>query len=764
MALSVKAAPEGMMKSAIAFALLVPAVILAQLTAPASGSIPAAGDEFVGPFPSWTNVRTAYGAVGNGSIDDTDALQRALNDLGKPGRSPVLFLPSGTYRITKTLVLAFNINLSVVGEDPATTIILWDGDRGGTMLAINGVAYSRFTRLTLDGRRTASIAIDQSWDNSRPHFDTGNEYSDSFFVDVAYGLHGGFKGHGFAETSIRRSHFVRNTKAGISLGNFNALDIWVWDSTFEDCAVGVTNTEGAGNFHVYNSIFRRSMVADLVVENTGGFSARGNYSAGSGAFFVSAGGTNNPATIHLQGNIIVDPLASTPIRFGNQGPGLITDNVIRSRPEAIGPVISWTSFFDADLASVGNTFTVTNPIRNNGRLIAIDDRVVARDTLRPVEPAMPATLPRLTRPIFEVPAGADAADIQSVLVSAARQKGGRPIVHIPYGIYSIDETLTVPAGDIQLVGDGYGTILRWTGAGAGPVVRLWGPSQATMREIQVDGATKASGIVVEDLDQVGSRVYMDQAQMRGGRQTDLFVNGLDNTSVQLEDIGSAYSPMAAAIKVVGGKRSAAGNVTTGKTNVFSGASSGHRTSYDISAGARVLVRDLWYESGAGPGFAKIHGRAVFTIDAARISSPTNQTPPALDIAGLDGRVTVLLVNIDDRIVVSGDGRSSNVLGIGIFAERKAGDYFVNAASPAARAVLLNSRNLSSLPMNRSTSTDDVGAIDATFIKSMLAHTRGEHPARLTALPNGISDVRLFRVWVTNGLNNIELTAASSSRH
>src|SRR5207247_8442514 len=145
-------------------------------------------------------------------------------------------------------------------------------------------------------------------------------------------------------------------------------------------------------------------------------------------------------------------------------------------------------------------------------------------------------------------------------------------------------------------GDGYGTILRWTGTGAGPLVRLTGPSKVTLREIQFDGAGKADTIVIENVDQLGSRVYMGQAELRAGKQTNLFVNGLDYTNVQLEDIGYAYSPEAASIKVVGGPLSAAGQTTPGRTNIFSGASSGNRTSYDVSGGARVLVRDLWYES------------------------------------------------------------------------------------------------------------------------------------------------------------------------
>ena len=40
---------------------------------------PAAGDEFVGPFPSWANVKTEYGAVGDGKADDTAAIQSFNN-------------------------------------------------------------------------------------------------------------------------------------------------------------------------------------------------------------------------------------------------------------------------------------------------------------------------------------------------------------------------------------------------------------------------------------------------------------------------------------------------------------------------------------------------------------------------------------------------------------------------------------------------------------------------------------------------------------
>jgi hypothetical protein len=732
------------------------AVGIVDRTASAFVSIPSESDEFVGPFPSWSNVKTSYGAVGDGRADDTAAIQRGLNELGSSGHLPVLLFPSGTYRITKTVVLGSNINISVVGEDPATTTIVWDGAAGGTIFWINGVAYSRFTRLTLNGKRRASVAVEQSWDHGRPHFDTGNEYSDTSFVDVEYGIHGGFKGFGFAETSIRRSHFLRNTKAGVALGNFNALDIWVWYSTFDHCGVGVGNGEGAGNFHVYNSVFRESTVSDLFMGNTGGFSARGNYSAHSKAFFASVGRTNNPATIDIQHNVVVDPIDAMAIRLGNQGPGLIVDNVIRSAPGATSPVVYWTSFIDADVASVGNTFTVARPIANKGRLMSIGDRVVARDAISATEPALPGTLPNVKRSIFEVPPGADVYRIQQAINAATRQNGSRPVVHIPDGSYSISQTLTIPATDVQVVGDGYGTILRWTGTGSGPVVRLNGPSKVALRELQIDGAARADGLLVENVDQLGSRVYMDQAQLRAAKQTNLFVDGLDNASVQLEDVGYAYSPDAVSIKVVGGPLSSAGKSTAGKTNIYSGASSGNRISYEVSGGAKVLVRDLWYESGAGPGFANIHDGAVFTVDGARISSPANRTPPAFDITNLDGRVTILTTHIDDRITIRGGGSNANVLAMGVFAEHKTSSYFLNAASPAAHAVLANSRQLATMWGNRSAPTKDGGQIDPAFIESMLSQTRLESAGPLRALPAGVTDVRMFRVWVANGPNNVTL--------
>ena len=76
------------------------------LNVTAFGRQPPAADreEFVGPFPSWANAKSDFGAVGDGQTDDTAALQKAIKALGG-AKSAVLFIPDGTYRITAGLTM-----------------------------------------------------------------------------------------------------------------------------------------------------------------------------------------------------------------------------------------------------------------------------------------------------------------------------------------------------------------------------------------------------------------------------------------------------------------------------------------------------------------------------------------------------------------------------------------------------------------------------------------------------------------------------------
>jgi hypothetical protein len=711
-------------------------------------SLSQSDDEFVGPFASWVNIRTAYGAAGDGVADDTAAFERAFSDVGREDRSPVLYVPSGRYRITRTLALVSHITVTIAGEDPAATVLLWDGAAGGTMLSANGLAYSRLTRLTFDGQHRASVAIEQSWDNQRPQFDTGNEYSDVVFRNVEYGIHGGFTGHGFAETSITRARFAGNSKAGVALGNFNALDIWVRESIFEDCAVGVTNDSGAGNNHVYDSVFLRSTVADMAMQNTGGFSARGNVSVGSKAFFVSGVSFNHPATVVLQDNIVVDFADESAIRLTNEGPGVLLDNVFVSRERAAGPVVTWRSFYDADVASIGNVYTAATPIFNNGRLVTLDDRILQRQFVPLNVPRVPGFRPVARREIVEVPAGANAAAIQAAIDGAASRAGRRPVVHLPYGRYAIDRTLVVPASDVQLVGDGARTVLDWTGDGDGPVVRIAGPSRATLRELSVRGAGRADGIVTANLDRAGSRVYLEGVQLTAARESNLAVDGLRSTIVHVVD-GNHLGSRGASVRVSGGD-----------LRIYSAASSNNALSYDVSGRGRLLVRDAWYEGAPATGFLAVRNQAEVTLDGGRVSTPRDAAVAAVSVANLDGRLTLLGTHFDDRVVVRGDGSKAEIAALALFREFSPSPFFTNDTTPPARATLLNLRQRperAGTLSAGSTRLDDVGRPEAEAWRRMLELTRSaKGPALLDAVPGSASDLRLFRVWISDGLTNLLL--------
>lgn len=85
-----------------------------------------------------------YGAVGDGTTDDTAAIQAAINAVQAAGGGP-LNLPEGTYRISSTLtVTASNILLQGAGGDmshnvgtqgaSASTKLVWVGSAGGTVV------------------------------------------------------------------------------------------------------------------------------------------------------------------------------------------------------------------------------------------------------------------------------------------------------------------------------------------------------------------------------------------------------------------------------------------------------------------------------------------------------------------------------------------------------------------------------------------------------------------------------------------------------
>lgn len=710
--------------------------------------------EFIGPFPSWADVKRDYGAVGDGQADDTAALQKALDDLRREDRKFfVLYLPAGTYRVTRTLLLFRekhneSKDVAIIGEDPAITTLRWDGPADGVMLGY-GAWYSKLGRLTFDGRGKARTAIA----HGKP-FATYNEFFDVFIRDVGIGMEAGAPGgQGIAETTVLRCRFQRCSIAGISIQNFNSLDWFVWHSAFEDCGLGVTNLRGAGNFHVFESLFQRSQEADIGIGNTGYFSFRNNTSIGSKAFFVGKPMTA-AALVTLQGNAIFGG-EGTMVEVGNLGPLLLLDNRIQTRR---GPAVRLRG--EAGLLSVGNTFTCEPAIAAKTNHLAFDDRVVGYDTLKESLPELPGTPPNLRRPVIEVPPGGMDEAVQQAVDQAAGLDGQHPVVHLPAGDFRIGRTLTLPAGrDLQLVGDGVRTRLIWTGQDAGPVLRLAGPSRATLRDFEVNGARRADGIVIEKCDQAGGRVYLEQLNVDAAQRVGLMVDGVELANIELHNMNHGGCDLG--VKVRGGPRLSTGRSAPGRVAIFAGSSSNNRLSYDVTEGGRLLVQDIWYESGSQPRFMRLSGAGELTLHGAIMACAlsTNEAEPAIELDDFAGRLAFLNVQWSGggdsmRLRCRGQGKGTQVLALGAQVGKN-GPRFNNQAPQATLAVLEAMRFTDG---GGATPIPNIGATDEAFIRTMIAATRAERPRPLTPVPAGATDARFFRVLSTQGRDCLRLTA------
>lgn len=162
------------------------------------------------------NAKTA-GAVGDGSNDDSTALQMAI-DKACAGKNPTrtVKLPPGKYRVTKTLKLENkHRNISIIGTGGArpgssgkhaTTEIIFDGQKGGTLFECKPLSGLRLTDLYLNGNNKAGTLLRV---NSTP-------------------------GHGTAEFFIERV-CLSNADTGIECGA--DLEVCASDMTFIDLTI-----------------------------------------------------------------------------------------------------------------------------------------------------------------------------------------------------------------------------------------------------------------------------------------------------------------------------------------------------------------------------------------------------------------------------------------------------------------------------------------------------------------------------------------------
>ena len=134
---------------------------------------------------SYTNVRS-YGATGDGTTDDTQAIQNAINDVHKNNGGLILF-PTGTYKITSTLTLY--ANTSLYGTNIFASVITMDGQNKPFFKAtdLDDVNIKNLTFNSVKGQFNGGITFDSLNNANVQHLNVenvqlNNSSSDGFTV------------------------------------------------------------------------------------------------------------------------------------------------------------------------------------------------------------------------------------------------------------------------------------------------------------------------------------------------------------------------------------------------------------------------------------------------------------------------------------------------------------------------------------------------------------------------------------------------------
>jgi hypothetical protein len=756
---------------------------------PVSGSSAGASDddEFIGPFSSWLNVKTTFGAVGDGVVDDTNAFQSALNALASASsHASVLYIPAGTYKITSSLhYISTNCNLcagkSIIGESPENTILEWHGNAAGSaMITLDGIFRMQFNRLTLDGR-SAQITLVNETMHQGCCYDGSNEYTDDVFENAAIGIQAGDNTVGCcsAETKVDRDTFANLTESGISLEDWNALDWYVRYCTFEHNNYGVTNAYGEGGaMHLDHNLFEYNYI-DSAWGNGSSQSYTYNTSYHSGTFFEGSAFGNSSILI---GNTILEP-QTTAISSRGVGPLTLIGNTIQgtvtaaeTRWQPITLADGSTTTPNSYVASVGNSYVSSTPFsvqyitygtnEISGDLTSINDAVISISDIHAVLPVMPGPLPNYHRPIYDVPQGASDATIQATINQAiAENNGNRPVVHIPWGQYSVASTIAIPGNsDVQIVGDNMQTVINWTGSTSSPVFALLPPSHATIRNLSINAGSSSAGILVEGYDLPGDRIFTNFAgENVPGSSHNLFVNGFDNTFVQMEDFGHGGSSTSrASVLVVGGPLSRAGSATPGYTGLFMGSSCcSTAPAYRVEHGGTLVVAGFWYEQGNSRWLDLDGGSGNFIGYENNIALSQAAVGP-ITANNFTGNLTITNSYIQNSYVNLAGSTPANVL------------LLANSFNAVVKPVIKNTNTNTNTQaatiyptwMSGSiayTAPDEVspGTSRNTLIQNSLMQLASYKDPAITNLPAANEDVRLVDVIVNNGVNSFDFESVAS---
>ncbi len=433
----------------------------------------------------WINVRrhVTPPAVGDGQADDTAAIQAALD---RPGDGQTVYLPPGTYRITRTLVFRGPRHGCLVVGHGRDTRLVWDGPAGGRMFWSNGVAYSRYVGLSWDGRGRAAVGFDHA---AQQRFETEVRHEHEAFRNfTAFGIRVGHEQKVASAEILYHNCLFENCGTALAFLTFNDYDNTIDGCEFRNCGTGVLDNKG--NFYARSCHFDGSRRADFVVGSEHGSSIRRCTSVGSRRF-IDEPGTIAPLTVqdchvaawtdpagavHLSGSPVLmfdctftrPPSDRPPVRLANPAQKLMLCN---NRPAAIEGLVQ---------AAPAAKLYVIPPGRLGGVIASAEQRFLHDSA------PVPGRVFDAVRDFGAKADGKsdDTAAIQAA-IDAAGRAGRRSVAYLPTGRYVVSKTLLVTGRDYTLGGSGYRCGLLWRSAPGRPLIEVSGVRNVTLANLAV---------------------------------------------------------------------------------------------------------------------------------------------------------------------------------------------------------------------------------------------------------------------------------------
>ncbi len=486
----------------------------------------------------WINVKTDINppAKGDGKTDDTEALQRLFSNL-RDGM--VIYFPPGVYRITQTIEFRGPaIGVSIIGHGKGTQIV-WDGEEGGRMAWVNGLAYSTFQGIVWDGQNRAGVGMDFA---SQLRFNTESLLEFQHFRNFKEcGVRIGFNERLATAETIYRYCIFENCKIGFAMFAFNDYNHTFDRCEFRNCEIGISDLHG--NFYVRNCHFEFNGT-DIQFRSEHGNSVRRSTSFGSGTFIRELG-TISPLTIencHISGW-----KSSEGAIILNGAPVLIFDCEFSDPPK--DSVAIKVARGDQRLILSGNKVNGKIPLIDAPRTAVVIEVPQGKEKPLKLNPRRTVIPQKVLIPTKVFDAKVDfgakgdgvADDTEAIqrAIDAARSYGRFAIAYLPTGRYRVTKTLKITGSNYFFGGTGFRTGIIWDGEKGGTILSVRDAQNVIIENLSIGHHDFPQGENADDILHTssgkGSYVRYNRIFVFGCYQKQPFVKGLHLKGLKRND-------------------------------------------------------------------------------------------------------------------------------------------------------------------------------------------------------------------------------------